>query len=69
MKKYVELFRGTLDGASVHPREVVIEAIHRNAAALILCHNHPLCLVTGCHPVIRAALPAVFGLPQKPFIG
>jgi len=36
-----ELFRGTLDGASVHPREVVKEALNRNAAAVILAHNHP----------------------------
>ena len=32
---------GTIDGASVHPREVVRKAIARNAAALILAHNHP----------------------------
>ena len=36
-----ELFRGTIDGASVHPREVVKEALRHNAAALILAHNHP----------------------------
>ena len=36
-----ELFRGTIDGASVHPREVVKEALARNAAACILVHNHP----------------------------
>ena len=36
-----ELFRGTIDGASVHPREVVKEALERNAAACILLHNHP----------------------------
>ncbi|MBM5812488.1 MAG: JAB domain-containing protein [Gammaproteobacteria bacterium] len=36
-----ELFRGTVDGASVHPREVVKQALARNAAALILAHNHP----------------------------
>ena len=39
--EYVELFRGTIDGASVHPREVVKEALARNAAALIFCHCHP----------------------------
>jgi DNA repair protein RadC len=38
---FVELFRGTIDGASVHPREVVKEALGRNAAAVILVHNHP----------------------------
>ena len=38
---FEELFRGTIDGASVHPREVVKQALSRNAAAVILCHNHP----------------------------
>jgi len=37
----VPLFRGTIDGASVYPREVVKEALRRNAAAVILAHNHP----------------------------
>jgi len=36
-----ELFRGTVDGASVHPRIVVKEALRHNAAALIITHNHP----------------------------
>jgi DNA repair protein RadC len=36
-----DLFRGTIDGASVHPREVVKEALKYNAAAVILAHNHP----------------------------
>jgi DNA repair protein RadC len=36
-----DLFRGTIDGASVHPREVVKEALKHNAAAVILAHNHP----------------------------
>ena len=35
------LFNGTIDGASVHPREVVRACIHHNAAAVMLCHNHP----------------------------
>lgn len=35
------LFEGTIDSASVYPREVVIRALHFNAAALILAHNHP----------------------------
>jgi len=39
--EFVELFRGTLDSASVHPREVVKEALQRNAAALIFAHPHP----------------------------
>lgn len=36
-----ELFRGTIDGASVYPREVVKTALRHNAAALIFAHNHP----------------------------
>jgi len=36
-----ELFRGTIDGASVHPREVVREVLEYNAAACILAHPHP----------------------------
>ena len=39
--EFVELFRGTIDGASVHPREVVKEALQRNAAAVIFAHPHP----------------------------
>jgi len=38
---YEELFRGTIDGASVYPREVVKQALKYNAAALIVAHNHP----------------------------
>jgi DNA repair protein RadC len=38
---YEELFTGTIDGASVHPREVVRRALAHNAAALIFAHNHP----------------------------
>lgn len=39
--EYREMFRGTIDGASVHPREVVREALSLNAAAVIFAHNHP----------------------------
>lgn len=39
--KYVELFRGTIDGASVYPREVVKATLAHSAAAVILVHNHP----------------------------
>jgi DNA repair protein RadC len=38
---FEEVFRGTIDGASVHPREIVRQALHYNAAALIFAHNHP----------------------------
>jgi len=36
-----ELFRGTIDAASVYPREVVKHALDHHAAAVILVHNHP----------------------------
>ena len=36
-----DLFHGTIDGASVHPREVVRRCLQHNAAAVILAHNHP----------------------------
>jgi len=39
--RFDELFRGTIDGTSVYPREVVKEALSANAAAVILAHNHP----------------------------
>ena len=39
--EYEELFTGTIDGASVHPREVVKRALYHNAAAVIFAHNHP----------------------------
>jgi len=39
--RFDEMFRGTIDGTSVYPREVVKEALKINAAAVILAHNHP----------------------------
>ncbi|CNB74833.1 RadC family protein [Yersinia pseudotuberculosis] len=38
---YQELFRGTINGVNVYPREVVKLSLRHNAAALILVHNHP----------------------------
>ena len=39
--EFQEVFRGTIDGATVHPREIVKLALARNAAAVIFAHNHP----------------------------
>jgi DNA repair protein RadC len=39
--RYEELFRGTIDGAAVYPREVLKRALDLNASALIIGHNHP----------------------------
>lgn len=36
-----DLFRGTVDGAAVYPREVIKAALKHNAQALIVAHNHP----------------------------
>jgi DNA repair protein RadC len=38
---FEELFRGTIDGANVHPREVVRACLQHNACAVIFAHNHP----------------------------
>ena len=38
---FEELFHGTINGASVYPREIVKRALQLNAAAVILAHNHP----------------------------
>jgi len=38
---FEKLFRGTIDGATVYPREVVKLALKNNAAAIIISHNHP----------------------------
>lgn len=38
---FEELFRGTINGANVYPREVVKSALEKNATAVILTHNHP----------------------------
>jgi DNA repair protein RadC len=35
------MFSGTIDGAAIYPREIVKAALHANAAAVILAHNHP----------------------------
>jgi DNA repair protein RadC len=39
--RFEEMLQGTIDGASVHPRVIVQRALEVNAAAVILCHNHP----------------------------
>jgi DNA repair protein RadC len=39
--RFVELFRGTIDGASVHPREIVKLILEAQSAAVVLVHNHP----------------------------
>ena len=43
---FEERFRGTIDRAGVHPREVLCQTLH-NAATVMFAHNHPLCCVAG----------------------
>ncbi|MGH8489814.1 MAG: JAB domain-containing protein [Gammaproteobacteria bacterium] len=38
---FEDLFRGTIDGCTVHPREVAKAALRMNAAAVLIYHNHP----------------------------
>ena len=47
--EYVELFRGTIDGASVHPREVVKIVLARGAAGVVMVHNHPSAVKDQSH--------------------
>ena len=51
--EYEELFKGTVDSASVHPREVVRRAIHHNAVAIVLAHNHPSGIAEPSHSDIE----------------
>lgn len=39
--RFEELFTGTIDSSVVHPREILRKAMECNAAAVVLCHNHP----------------------------
>jgi DNA repair protein RadC len=41
MLAFEELFYGTINQATIHPREIVRRALHHNAAAVIIGHNHP----------------------------
>ena len=40
---YVEMFRGTVDRVTVHPRELAKDVMTLNSTTVILVHNHPLC--------------------------
>ena len=52
---FEELFRGTLDGANVHPREVVRASLKHNAAAVILAHYVPRHIMGAMCPVFLCA--------------
>lgn len=58
------MFRGTIDGANVYPREVAKESLSLNAAAVILYHNHPsgMCEPSGADRAITKRLIDALGL-------
>ena len=62
--EFRELFHGTIDGTSVHPREVVKRALAVNAAAVIFAHNHPsgVCEPSKADEWITSRLKNAFGL-------
>jgi DNA repair protein RadC len=59
-----ELFRGTVDGTSVHPREVVRRCMTHNASAVIFAHNHPsgICEPSSADCEITRTLKQALGL-------
>lgn len=63
---FSELFRGTIDSASVHPREVVKQALAFNSAAVILAHNHPsgVCEPSQADELITRRLKEALGLVE-----
>ena len=58
------MFKGTIDGATVYPREVLKLALHYNAAAVILAHNHPsgMCLPSESDRLITERLKEALSL-------
>ncbi|MCK5877485.1 MAG: DNA repair protein RadC, partial [Candidatus Marithrix sp.] len=44
-----EMFNGTIDGASIYPREIAKKALKYNASAVILAHNHPSGITKPSH--------------------
>ncbi len=61
---FEELFRGTIDRASVHPREVLRQTLAHNAAAVIFAHNHPSGVLepSGADELITRRLAEALGL-------
>lgn len=61
---FEELFRGTIDGANVHPREVVKRVLAHNASAVIFAHNHPSGVAEPSHAdqLITSRLKEALGL-------
>ncbi len=61
---FEELFRGTIDRAGVHPREVLRQTLAHNAAAVIFAHNHPSGVLepSGADELITRRLAEALGL-------
>ena len=62
--KAEKMFSGTIDGASVYPREIVKAALNNNAAAVILGHNHPSgsLMASNADEVITARIKEALGM-------
>jgi DNA repair protein RadC len=65
---FEELFRGTIDGASVHPRVIVQKALENNAAAVLLVHNHPLCGFRSVNPAHLSPPPPTEVAEKTPYL-
>ena len=63
--EYVELFRGTIDGASVYPCEIVKLAIEKGAAACVLLHNHPSGVKDQSHADELITTPVTVGYRER----
>ena len=62
--EYGEMFHGTIDGASVYPREVVKEALRLNAAAVVVSHYVPRHIMRIMCPVFYVARHQKHSVPQ-----
>lgn len=61
-----DLFYGTIDRASVHPREVVKSVLAHSASAAIAFHNHPLCFVRGVNLELGGEFGLALNRPRLP---
>jgi DNA repair protein RadC len=62
---FEELFKGTISSVTVHPRIVLQRALHHNAAAVVLAHNHPSAITlhpAGADKLITERLAQVLGM-------
>jgi len=69
---YEELFTGTIDGASVYPREVVKRALNVNCAAVIFAHSHRFYMkalpAVACGDSESTAYSQIYSRPRSGFV-